>query len=444
MGVGSDFDPDQIFSRFDFATRPAVIAAVSGGSDSLAMLLLLQRWLERQASETRLVAVTVDHRLRPSSAVEAKAVGQFCAGRGIAHGTLAWTGNKPVTGVSVAARVARYGLLAEAAAAEDSDIIVTGHTADDQAETVAMRRMRGDGRGLAGMAPATLFDGETWIVRPLLTTARTRLRSFLQAENVAWIDDPTNVDTTYERPRVRARLEEDSGALPRSELLALAEEAAAKRVETGKAAARLIRVNVEQPMPGLFRLAPGFLSGPEEAVVLALQVMLAVRGGVEHLPSRETVAGLLAEMRHARGRATLSRTVVDARKDGIFLYRERRGLPPAMAAVDGVVWDGRHQLKVSRGDLLVVSGPTDGEGTDDALDAVPASICRAVLGAQPRLVDASGMAMPVEAVMAVPILAPWRQFLPSFDLALARAVASLIGAPEIPAPPFAGHNGEEG
>ena len=52
--------------------------------------------------------------------------------------------------------------------------------------------------------------------------------------------------------------------------------------------------------------------------------------------------------------------------------------------------------------------------------------------------------MPVEAVMAVPILAPWRQFLPSFELALARAVASLIGAPEIPAPPFAGHNGEEG
>lgn len=444
MATRSDIDPDQIFSPFDLTTRRAVIAAVSGGSDSLAMLLLLQRRLEQGALGTRLVAVTIDHRLRTNSAIEAEAVAQLCAMRGIAHKTLVWTGSKPATGVSLAARLARYGLLAEAAAAEDSDIVVTGHTEDDQAETVAMRQARGDGRGLAGMAPATLFDGRIWIVRPLLAVGRTRLRSFLQAENVPWIDDPTNVDEKYERPRIRASLGEPDGDLARSGLLALTKEAAARRIDAGKVAAQLIHTNVDQPMPGLFKLAPGFMSGQEEAVVLAMQVLLAVAGGTEHLPGKERVAELLAHMRHGPGRATLSRTVVDARKDGIFLYRERRGLPPTMSAADGAVWDGRYQLKVSCRDVVVVRGPTGGAGTDDVPDAVPASICRAALAAQPRLVDAAGMAVAAEVATAVPILAPWRQFLPSFDLAPARAVAGLIGAPEIPPPPFAGHNGEEG
>jgi tRNA(Ile)-lysidine synthase len=433
-----DSDLSEHFSALDLTSRGAVIAAVSGGSDSTALLLLLKAHLDAHAQAVRLVAVTIDHGLRPDSAAEAQAVGRFARSHGIAHRILEWEGPKPATGLPAAAREARYALLAEAAAEEGTDLIVTGHTADDQAETVMMRRARGDGRGLAGMAPATLFDGKAWIVRPLLEARREALRAYLRANHVEWLEDPTNIDKAFERPRARAHLHGDERAADLAQLLLAAREARELREYLGREAAGLIRAYARSVAPGLFRLDPAFATAePRDAAVYALRILLAAIGGTPHLPDEGRAAGLFDRLSAEPFCATLSRTLVDARRDGVFMLRETRGLPEPEPVRDGMIWDGRYRLSGEAKGLLV--GPMcHGEKAETvtAPDAVPPGLARAARAGEPMFWGGGGPAAPV----AIPVVAPWAHFLPSFDLELARAAAELLGGAPPPASPYAKHN----
>jgi tRNA(Ile)-lysidine synthase len=191
-----------------FSDLPVVVLAVSGGPDSTALLWLAARWRKARKRGPKLVAVTVDHGLRPGSKREAQDVARLARRLGIEHRTLRWTGRKPKSGIQEAARAARYRLLADAARKVGARVVVTAHTLDDQAETVLFRLARGSGvSGLAGMAyagSAPVPDAtEISLVRPLLGIPKSRLLATLRAAKIGYADDPSNRDPRFARPRLR-------------------------------------------------------------------------------------------------------------------------------------------------------------------------------------------------------------------------------------------------
>lgn len=176
--------------------------AVSGGADSVAMLLLANA-----AMPSRLCAATVDHGLRPAAADEAAMVARLCRDLAVPHAIL--TVETPIDGASVQARAreARYAKLLNWAHDAGAGALATAHHADDQAETFLMRAARGSGTpGLAGIRArrlATWFDRELLIVRPLLGWRRAELRAIVEAAEAPFVDDPSNADPAYDRTRFR-------------------------------------------------------------------------------------------------------------------------------------------------------------------------------------------------------------------------------------------------
>lgn len=183
---------------------PAVILAVSGGPDSLALMWLAARWRRTFSRGPRLVAVTIDHGLRDESAREARVVKRLARALDLPHHTMRWTGEKPKSGVPAAARAARYRLLGAAAQRNGASHILTAHTRDDQAETLLMRLLRGSGiAGLAAMARESEREG-VLIARPFLDISKSQLIATLKKAGIDFADDPTNHDTSFTRPRIRA------------------------------------------------------------------------------------------------------------------------------------------------------------------------------------------------------------------------------------------------
>lgn len=184
-----------------FERHPDLAVAVSGGRDSLCLALLASEWAGSR--EGRVIALIVDHGLRPESADEALSTSCLLERQGIESAVLRWTGDKPRTGLQEAARDARYRLLRQACRERGILHLLVGHHADDQDETIAMRAARSSGPdGLAGMAAQVEWP-EVRLLRPLLAVRRSALTATLAVRGIAWIDDPSNVDPRFERARLR-------------------------------------------------------------------------------------------------------------------------------------------------------------------------------------------------------------------------------------------------
>jgi tRNA(Ile)-lysidine synthase len=272
---------------------------------------------------------------------------------------------------------------------------------DDQAETVAMRLARAEGRGSAGMACATLFEDRIWILRPLLSMRREALRDVLRSIDQAWIDDPSNEREASERVRVRRALADKPGEVER--LARAAAEAGKTRRAEALAATRWLE-KAEPAGPGTVRLPKGAFD--VGSALLPMRALLAAIGGTPHLPSEDATAALIGRLR-AEESGTISRTLVKRNRDGFVLSREKRGVRAEPAEVTAAE------------PPPPLAPPRRGEGSSET-SPLPSPVRGGVRGGGR---DERGS------------VAPWVTFLPGFDIPLRNAVARLLGIPPVPESP---------
>jgi tRNA(Ile)-lysidine synthase len=195
----ASIDADALFAPL--ASEGSMLLAVSGGPDSVALMLLAAQWSLRTKCD--IATATIDHGLRPESHDEALLAGRWARAQGFSHHVLKWRGVKPSTRIQERARKARYQLLAQCAHDVGATAIVTAHHADDQAETILFRLTRGSGvTGLAGMAAVSSLD-DLRLRRPLLGLRKQELEAFCVKAGHDFLRDPSNENPDFARTRLR-------------------------------------------------------------------------------------------------------------------------------------------------------------------------------------------------------------------------------------------------
>ncbi|AGF76405.1 tRNA lysidine(34) synthetase TilS [Bartonella vinsonii] len=397
-----------LFKISDFIQCQKVILAVSGGSDSLALLFLVKDHLKTLSVSPEIIAVTVDHQLRKESAREASIVAEICRAHHIKHIIVRWEGKKPKTHIASSARIARYNLLFKEAQKQGATLIMTGHTLNDQAETYQMRYQRlskslnvlpceafegmwdgGDARNTGGVLQRGAFEGmqdggeardsgeniaqkncllgendgliyarglsciprealllrKIRLIRPLLGVKRKTLRTYLRLQGKTWIDDPTNEDFNFERVRVRHSLHPQK----LNGIAQRVHEATLKRCQQAQIVADLILaldIAVEYGRCFIAKPAPFLQKHPSFPFVVGLFAVLM--GGSSYLLPAQKLITLVQKLclnSSQKQRFTLAGSVIEYNKNGIALWRESRNMKEALVAPSKTfLWDGRYRI----------------------------------------------------------------------------------------------------
>jgi tRNA(Ile)-lysidine synthase len=361
-------DPLMIERMEAAAGEGPILIALSGGGDSVALL----HFLTDHFGAARLRAAVVDHRLREGSAADARKAAEIARAAGVEPHILNLTWPESGNRAHEAARALRYAALCKTARKLGARVIATGHTRDDQAETVFLRGSRCSGmRGLAGMrafAPAPTWpEGRgLWLARPLLGARRNDLRHFLKARRATWIEDPANENEIHARVRARRALAElDNEGLDPMRLAAVAERLRPRLDAVDKHAAALIAEAAAFDEDEIvLSLAPW--RGERTVRQRALEALIMAASGAERGPSPaqiETLVTALSEPDFTG--ATLAgawlrpqgNRVVIGRDPGALRGRADGAAPVPrlyLAPSEQAVWDGRVALTIEESGWSVV------------------------------------------------------------------------------------------
>jgi tRNA(Ile)-lysidine synthase len=354
--------------------------AVSGGSDSMALLDLIFRTCPDRLATVGVA--TVNHGLRAGAEAEARTVAAFCAARDIAHVVLHWNGSDSVGNVQNAAREARYRLLAGWAKDRGAGVVALGHTEDDQAETFLMRLSREAGvDGLSGM-PAKFERHGVMFARPLLDIGRRRLRAYLQRQGIGWADDPSNDDAGYERVRVRHILAAlNPLGIDAETLCRVAGQIDAARRALVHVTRITVRNAVTEDRGNLLIDVPRLNAQPAD---IRRRVILAAIKWITsstYPPRRDDMERLMAALDGDMCQ-TLAGCLIERRGNVIGMFRETNAVRDTVSATDRI-WDGRWRIDGPHDPALQVRAL--GEAIKDCPEWRQSGLPRAALMASPAI-----------------------------------------------------------
>ena len=345
-----------------FEPAPRMAVAVSGGSDSLALCLLADRWARARGGTV--FALTVDHRLRPESGAEAVQVRRWLSARAISHRTLRWEGSRPVSGIQEEARAARLALLVGWCRQARVLHLLLAHQQEDQAETVLQRLVHGSGiDGLAAMAPVRLAmepaGNGVRLLRPLLPVSRDALMATLALWEQPWIDDPSNRDARHARPRLGAALAQlGAEGLSAARLATLATRAADDRAALDALCTELLAQCAHPAPAGFVTLdRSALLRAPPALALRALGRAVTTVSGAPFPPRSDRLERLVHRLLGDRVKAaTLGGCRVVPQGNGrLLVCREPRAASDVRTVEPGesAFWDRR---------FVVSLGPSAGAG----------------------------------------------------------------------------------
>lgn len=313
--------------------NPALAVAVSGGADSMALVILARDWVRDRGGSV--IALVVDHGLRPESGGEARQTIDRLRQHGVPARLLTISNLAHGSALAERARISRYQVLTASCSQTGVLHLLLGHHLGDQAETLAMRVLRGSqNRGLAGMA-ALRETTHLRLIRPLLDIDPQELRRFLTARGIAWVEDPSNQNLLTMRARMRQGLASSRFAETGIRQASIAAGRLREREEAATAVELAERAVIRPE--GFALLSPGRVGKG------ALAALIQTISGAAYIPNLTQVTALAAAPKAA--------TVAGVRLlpagrfgEGWLVIREEGAIAAPEPAVDGAVWDGRFRL----------------------------------------------------------------------------------------------------
>lgn len=356
----------EIMRAIDISSPKKVAVAVSGGSDSMALTLLLNEWCANQ--NIHLTVLTVDHGLRDNSAAETGQVKEWLSQKVITHHILQWQGIKPDANIQDHARNARYELMGNWCAENDVEHLFLAHHMNDQAETFLIRMLRGSGvDGLSAMEKSTPFpfhkmdNNNLQILRPLLEIESGRLLATIKAADQDYIQDPSNQDKKYTRVQIRSLLKEteiegfnveklSSTAMRMRRVRSLLEEM------TNKAESDFVNYSSF----GYASLSKKNVLGLHEEIALRLISKIIKKvGGNTYAPRHKKLEKLYVNLQKSKfpGQTLAGVLIFKITDEEIILARETKNIEEHINVTDveQSLWDNRFEVSVS--DKLSVVEP---------------------------------------------------------------------------------------